>query len=62
MENIIDIMSLEQDTAAFLERLEETTEEVEGIIAQLDLIDERVGFIPTEKVCEDISSKLLKNK
>ena len=33
-------MSLEQDTAAFLERLEETTEEVEGIIAQLDLIDD----------------------
>tara|TARA_B100000073_G_C23384374_1_gene432384 strand:- start:31 stop:504 length:474 start_codon:yes stop_codon:yes gene_type:complete len=30
--------------------------------AQIDLITERVGFIPTEKVCEDISSKLLKNK
>ena len=33
-------MTLEQDSAAFLERLDETTEEVEGIIAQLDLINE----------------------
>ena len=32
-------MTLEQDSLAFLERLEETTEEVEEIIAQLEFID-----------------------